>query len=724
MSSKSHPPEQSNEQEQERLLSEFSYPTYEDWYNAAVELLKGASFEKKLLTPTYEGITLRPLYREHDLEGVSHTASFPGFAPYVRGNRVDGHKTQPWDVAQEIPYGRPQEFNRALRNDLTAGQTAVNLILDSASQQGHDPDHAPPEEIGGGGVSLTTSEDLERALDGVDLEQTPLLIDAGESAIAVTALLAAHLHKQGKSLQKLRGGIGLDPLHTWITTGTLPYPLEIAYKKMAGLTHWAKTHAPRLTTITVQGLAYHNSGASAVQELACVLTTAVEYLREMQAVGLTVDDVAPRMRLVMAVGTSYFMEIAKLRATRLVWAKAVKAFGGNEASQKSPIHVRTSSWNKTVHDPYVNMLRTTVEAFAGTTGGCESMHVSCFDEPIGPPDDFSRRIARNTQLILHEEAHVTDAIDPAGGSWYVEALTDAIARNAWQLFQDIERQGGMAQALQHGFPQEQIARTAAQRKEHLSTRHDVLIGTTMHPNVEEQLIPPRYPEDADLATDRAREIANYRIAQGAAIESLVTEKLSKILNTSPAVLLEAAIEAVTAGATLGDIEHALRVGQEASPTIPPLNIHRGAEIFEALRAATDAYTAKTGARPAIFLANMGPIPQHKARADFSISFFEVGGFEMLNNNGFLSVDEAAQAAIASGAPAVVICSTDDTYPDLVPPLTQSLKAAKPEIIVILAGYPQEHLESFRAAGVDEFIHRRTNLYDVLVKLMKRLGILA
>ena len=709
---------------QPRLLSEFQYPTYEEWQEAAVKLLKGAPFEKKMYTKTYEGITLQPMYMQKDMEGVSYTDSMPGFAPYVRGNKTSGYKIEAWEVAQEIPYGTPEEFNKAIKHDKENGQTTVNMILDKAAQHGADPDNAQAGEVGKSGVSIATIDDLEKALDGIDLEKTPIFIQAGSAAVSIAALLASLLEKQGKSLEKLRGSISTDPLGTLAIEGTLPHSLETAYKKMAALTNWAKNSAPQIKTIAIQGSPYHNSGSSAVQELAFVIATGVEYLREMQKAGLSIDEIAQRIQFTFSLGTNYFMEIAKLRAARLVWAKIIKAFGGNDTSQKMTIHARTALWNKTIHDPYVNMLRTTVESFAGVVGGCESMHVGCFDEVVRIPDEFSRRISRNTHTILKEETHLNEIIDPAGGSWYVENLTDEIARKAWELFQNIEKQGGMTKALQAGFVQEQLKQTAEKRAANLSTRKDVFVGTNMFPNLGEKPLELRECDYETLQKNRSGDITNYRITQGADIESTLTEKLSKLLKTAPTGIMETAIEAVSSGATLGNVEKALHSAEEILPNVEAVNIHRGTEMFEALRAATEAYLAKTGSRPQIFMANMGPIPQHKARADFSVGFFEVGGFEMLKNDGFATADDAADAAIQSGAPAVIICSTDATYPELVPPLTQKIKAANPDTTIILAGYPKDSIEAFKEAGVDEFIHIRANLYQILVNLMKKLGILA
>jgi methylmalonyl-CoA mutase len=595
------------------------------------------------------------------------------------------------------------------------GQTAVNLVLDHAGLAGLDPDQAQEGSVGAGGVSIASVKDLAAALQGIDLTSNPVLATTGTTAMPFAALLAALAQQQGTSLANLQGWVQMDPLGVLAQDGSLAHSLEQAYDEMAQMTAWAEQEAPALQTIAVQSYPYHNSGGNAIQELAFVLATGVEYLRALQERGLSSESAAPRMGFGFAVGTHFFMEIAKLRAARLLWAQVVEAFGGSPEAQKMRLHMRTSTWNKTVYDPYVNMLRTTVEAFAGSMGGGNSMHVAPFDEILRQPDEFSRRIARNTQLILQQECNFNRLIDPAGGSWYIESLTDQLARAAWGLFQEVEKQGGMLKALQAGFPQSQVAEIAKKRADALASRKDVLLGTNMYPNLFEKNLDPRTPDFAALRKERAAQVTHEAAAQ---------EKLSAMGQASGAARMQAAIAAAQAGATLGEITGALRGAGAAAPSIEPLRLHRGSEPFEALRKASEAYRDQHGKRPQVFLANMGPLVQHKARADFTTGFLEVGGFEMIRPEGFETPEAAAQAAIDSGAQVVVICSTDDTYPDLVPPLTQQIKAASADITVLVAGYPADQVETHKAAGVDDFIHLRANCYEMNAKLQQKIGVSA
>ncbi len=700
------------------LFDAFDAPSVEQWQEETVAALKGIPYEK-LHTRTYEGVTLQPIYRRADAAGIAHQHTLPGKPPYVRGATASGYLEAPWLVAQGISAGSPAAFNKALRHDLERGQAAVNLAVDAATRAGLDPDQARAEQIGADGLSIAIADDFATALDGVELAKTPIFVQTGTSAFALGALLAAAVQRQGAAPMQLSGCLGSDPLGQLASAGQLPCSLSRAYDEMAELTAWAQINAPKLDTIVVDGSATHNGGGNAVQELAFALATGVEYLSAMQARGIDIDTTASHMRFVFALGGNFFMEVAKLRAARLLWSQIVAAFGGSDEAQKMTIHAQTARWNKTAIDPYVNMLRVTTEAFAGAVGGVGSMAVAPFDDVVRPADEFARRIARNTQLVLQSETNVGRVIDPAGGSWYVEQLTDQLARDAWSLFQDIEGQGGMLAALEAGSPQAQIAETAAKRTANLETRRDVLVGANMYPNLTE------IPLEVVGTDAEARAFVEQRLAQMA--EQRKADQpisLSTPADAEPGMLMVQAIAAAEAGATLGQLSQALRGDgtDTETPTIVPIPQARIAEPFEALRAAANRFAERTGAAPRVFLANMGPLAQHKPRADFTTGFLAVGGFECDSPPGFETPEEAADAALAAGAEAVVICSTDATYPEIVPPLVARIKASRPEMMVLLAGYPREQVEAFKAVGVDEFIHIRANCYAINRLLQEETGI--
>jgi methylmalonyl-CoA mutase len=695
-----------------RLLAEFTPPTAEAWRAEAERTLNGKPLEK-LVTQTYEGITVQPIYRQDDAAGVPYLDSLPGFAPYLRGAGVAAPN---WLICQEIPYGSAAAFNEAIRHDLERGQTAIQLTPDRATQQGQDPDEAAMDDVGREGLSISTIDDLATALAGLDLARAPLFVGAASATMPLAALLFAMLKKEGYAIEDLRGNLDMDPLGVLAQTGKSPCVLPASYDMMAHLLRWSVARAPQMGVIAVHGKPYGNAGAGALQEIAFLVATGLEYIRAMQARGLTVDDVAPRMRFVFTIGPNYFMEVAKLRAARVVWAKVIKALGGRAASQRMSLHARTTRLNKTTTDPWVNILRTTVETFAGAAGGAEAIHTGHFDETAGLPDEFSRRLARNTQLILQNEAHLTRVLDPAGGSWYVEKLTDEIGRGAWVNFQQIEAQGGMLTAVRQAFPQEQVARTAAERAKNVAVRKDSLVGTNRYPNLQETPPEPMVVDLAALHQARSEDIIAYRGRRGPE----VAMKIEALRQAESATVMDAAIEAALAGATVSELARALWPAAAQAETVTPLATVRLAEPFEGLRHFAASYAAQNGARPAVFLANIGPLADHKPRADFSADFFQVGGFKIISSPGSNSPEAAAAAAIQSEAPIVAICGKDEVYPAVVPPLARALKSARPEIKVILAGLPKEHLDGFRQAGVDEFIHLRADLVAILTALQQEL----
>ncbi|AOS44863.1 Methylmalonyl-CoA mutase [Lacunisphaera limnophila] len=703
------------------LFAEFPPPAPTDWRRLAEESLEGAPFDKKLVTRTPEGIDLQPIYTRADAGYAA--GEWPGLPPFGRGADALGARAQSWRVCQELPYGVPEEFNAALLMDLNRGQNAVNLIFDIATRLGLDPQEARPGEVGGCGLSLATLDDLVRALRGVDLAAVPVYAPAGVSALPITAMFVAALAEQGKPASVLHGGILSDPYSEWLGGGVLPCQLASAFDDMAAVTDWAARSGSALRTVGVAANHWADAGGSAVHELAFGLATGVDYLRALGDRHITAGRAAPRFLFTFSSGSHFFMEVAKFRAARLLWARAVTAAGAPAESARMVCHARTSLWNKTALDPHVNLLRTTTEAFAAVIGGCASLHVAPFDECHKVPDDFSRRLARNIQLILAEECQLGRVVDPAGGSWYVESLTRQLAAKAWAQFQEVEKRGGMAAAIRAGYPQETVDRLAAERLTAVESRRDGIIGTNLHPNLKERAPESNLPDYDELAARRIRQVAAYRQATPCERDVEVMSRLDQLLTATPATKMKLLTDAFAHGATLGEVGKVLGIGRTAETMVPRLRSRRRSEPFEALRRRADAFATNTGARPSVFLANFGPRKQHAARADFTAGFFAAGGFEAKSNPGFDTPQAAAAAAQAAGARLVVICSTDETYPALVPVLAGLLKAGPNPPQVVLAGLPAtpELQQQYRQAGVDEFIHIRANCAQLLSRFQEKLG---
>ena len=698
-------------------LDEFTPPTYEEWKEACITLLKGAPFDKKMYTKTYEGITFDPMYFRKDTEDILPKDSFPGMGDYLRGAQPSGYVGKPWGIAQACDETLPEENNELLRHEQEKGSTIYHIKLDSASLKAEDvrKASAPGDE----GVSVTTLDDMHTLLDGLQLDKYPVYLYAGESALPMLSLFAGALKASGQDLTKIRGIVGADPLGELTAKGKNSKDLESLYCDMAKCAKWAVKHAPGLKTVFVRSDVYSRGGANDVQESAYTLATAVAYLRALLERGLTIDEAAGQIMFGFSMGANFFLQIAKLRALRPLWAQIVEAFGGSKEAQRMHIHARPALFFKTVYDPYVNMLRNTTEIFSGVVGGVDSFESSPFDEPIRKGDEFSRRIARNVQIILQEEFGLLQPIDPAGGSWAVETLTKQMKEKVWAEFQVIEGKGGMLAALQEGYPQSEIAAILAARFKAAETRKDRIVGNNMYPNMTETLLDPR-PEDVE--ENKKQRTAQVEAYLADIDEAFKTEKL-KALQNGEGCLVSLAIEAAQAGATTAEIAAAF-AGKE-SETVTAIAPHRWSERFEALRKTTEAYKAEHNDNVKIFLANMGPIPQHKARADFTTGFLQVGAFEVLGNNGFSTVEEAAQAAKESGADAVVICSTDATYPEIVPQLAPKLHEVLPRATVFLAGAaPKDLLETYNEAGIDEYISVKANCYKILQLLQQKKGMIA
>ncbi len=704
-----------------RLQDDFQSPSYDEWRKKVEIDLKGAPFEKKLITKTYEGINLQPIYTRKDIENLPQTDDVPGYSNLIRGTKVSGYVGKSWDVCQELPYGDAEEFNAALKSDLQRGQNSINVKLDTATKLGLDSDYAKKEEVGNGGLAISALKSITRAFDGIELEKYPLYIQAGFNSVPMLMALAAYLKKEGKEISALKGAVEADPLGYLVENGEMPVSFEFAMNKMKLAAEWTKKNATGLKTISVSGIPYGNGGASAVQELAYVMATAVEYIEQLLERGLAIDEIAQSMRLSFNVGPFYFMEIAKFRAARVLWANIMDAYGASEESKKVLIHAKTSVGNQTAYDPYVNMLRTTTEAFSAVVGGIDSLHTNPFDETFSVPNEFSRRISRNVQILLSEESHMDKLIDPAGGSFYVEKLTDEVANAAWTEFQTIQEKGGMFKALQENYPQDAIKEVVAARKKNIDKRKDAIVGNNMYANPKEEKIAPKKADTEALYQKRAEFLQKYRVAGDAEKHKPILEKLNSLVGKDDVSLIETGINAFVEGATLGEIASALKAANGKTVAIEKVEIFKLTAEFEALRDASKAFEEKTGAKPKLFLANMGHVRQFKPRADFARGFFEVAGLDIIYTNGFETPEEAAKAAIESGAKAVCVCSTDDTYPEIVPGLAKSLKEQDSEITLILAGYPKDQIEAHKASGVDEFIYLGCDAYNLLAGLMTKIG---
>jgi len=689
------------------LLDDFQVPDLDQWHDEVVRLLKGAPFAKKMFTKTLENVTVGPMYTAADNLDLPWSENLPGQWPNLRGSKAAAG----WLIAQELPLPTVEEFNNALRSDLRRGQNAVNLVLDKAGLGGLDPDQADAQFVGAGGTSVASFADFEVAFDGVDLESTPIFVQAGSAALPVMSLLLAMLEKQGRNPGNLSGCLGSDPVYGLAEEGQLPLALSRLHDELAVISKGAAAKAPDLETMPVHEDPWHDGGADSALSLALVLASAVQKLRAMEERGLEPELAAARIQFHLVMGTDFFMEIAKVRALRLLWSDLLAAAGCPEAASEARVHARTSRRTQTRLDPHVNMLRVTTQAMSAVFGGVDSLHVSPFDELDSLPDEFSRRTARNVQLVLAHECHFDQVQDPAGGSWYVEKLTAELAEQTWSIFQEVEAAGGIIECLESGWVQERVAASAELRLNRLSTRRDVMVGTNQYPNPQEKTRENRSADLENLKTRRTEAMNRQRTSGDQEQHMLVLGRLEKIMDASSEDLLPLMIDAAAHGATLGELTGILRHDTQPDCSNVQIPLRRDAEPFENLR----HLVSTLGDRKNVFVACLGDVARYMPRLDFTRGFFQVGGFNTIEEGFFTSAAEAVKAAEGSGV--VVLVGLDTTYDELGSETVKGLQALSPPPKVIMAGGSAAQHEE-----LDFSINARSNILEVLEKLAESLGV--
>lgn len=690
------------------LTPEFPPATELAWRSVVEKALKGADFDKKLTTRLYDGITLQPLYTQdsctQDSAGaVGDSAGFPGQAPFTRGTRALGSRTPEqdgWDIRQEFRHPDVRQVSKEVLDDLECGVSSVALRLDAAAHAGLDPDTDEADGLAGvDGIMIATADDLDTALAGVLLDICPVSLTAGAGAVVAAAMLSEVWVKRGVTAEIARGAFNIDPLGTLASTGWLPQGLDKSLADMAAVAARTARDFPMVTAVGVSGTPWSDAGASDAQELGCCLATGVAYLRALTAAGLDIDTACRQIGFTLPIGTDFFSGIAKVRAARLLWAQVAIACGASAEAAKMVIHAETAGRILSQRDPWVNMLRVTVSSFAAGVGGADSVAAAPFEAALGLPTAFSRRIARNIQIILQEESHLAKVVDPAGGSWFIETLTRQLAERAWDEFQSIEKAGGMAAVLQDGTLAAALEKTWADRRANIARRKDQITGVNEFPNLSEA------PVDVAPA-DRAL------LRRGMAARLKHVER-SAVLNS-----VDDLYNAARTG-TIGGLTAALG----GTPLrIEPLPVHRFAEDFEALRDASDEMAAVNGARPSVFLANMGRVSQHTARATYARNFFEAGGIEAIGNDGFDSAEAAAAAFRLSGATIACLCGSDDQYEGGAAALLSALKAAGATRLYVAGRPSTDARAAYDAAGATDYIFVGCDALATLTAVHRHLGV--
>lgn len=673
------------------LTKIFPYPSFEDWKTEAEKLLKGAPFDKIMKTNTCEGISLNAIYNEEDIQNIPYLDSKPGFFPFVRGTSVAKKVVQGWDVQQELDVKSIEEWNQILLKDLYKGQNSFRLKLDRASALGKKITEASDSDFYNNGLPVYNYSDFSKALKDISLENISFDIEAGCSVLPVYLMLKKFCTDNNINPQSLKGSVAGDFVKHLVEDGTLPGSMKQLLDELAEVTKAVVAENSGLKTILIDLSVWNESGSSAVDDLAIMVATVSFYASEMLERGLDINAIFSKMTFIFSVNTNLFMEISKLRAARYIFAKLAEAYGVSEENAKMRMHVKTSIYTKTVFDPWVNILRTSTEAFSAVVGGCDSLNVTPFDCIIGQSDEFSRRIARNQQIILLEEAHLNAVNDPAGGSYFVEALTYELIKKSWNYFLEIEEKGGIIQGLQSGSIQDKVNQSHQIRINSAETRKDVIVGTSTFANLQEKKI----------------EKENLKIIKPVSLGN-VNEKLSLEINQLIDKIDKMSID---------NFVSALRETQDILKIVS-MPKRRLAETFEDLRNKIE----KIQPRPEVFVANIGKTVKNKPRVDFALGFFEPAGFNCSTNDGFDTVEEALATVLNSQAKVIVLSSTDDKYPEVVPVFAQRLKEEAPDKVLVLAGYPKEHIESFTNAGVDFFVYMRLNVVQTIKEIIRKAGL--
>ncbi len=690
------------------MAGDFPTQHYAEWRSAVNKALKGAPFEKKMVSRTYEEIALQPLYTRQDWPAMGDPSGFPGMQPFTRGFGASGVGAEGWCVRQEHVEPDLRVANAAILADLKGGVTSFLVRLDQAARSGFDPDRASPTLIGVDGVMAYARADFDLLMERVPLDSVPIALAAGSQFLSAAALLASLWQQRNVSRDQAKGAFNADPLGALATTGALPMPVEKSLAHMADLAAYTARNWPGVTAVGVDTTPYYEAGATESQDLACAIATGVAYLRAMTAAGLDVNTACQQISFTLPVGCDFFLSMAKLRAARKLWARVTESCAATPTA--ALIHARTTERMMTRYDPWVNMLRITTAACAAGLAGANSITMLPFDHALGQQSDFARRIARNSQIILREESSLTQVIDPAGGSWYVERLTEELAHAAWGVFQDIEKAGGMAAALCGGVLAEHMDSVWRVREKNIAHRSDPLTGLSEFPNIAETL--PRHSS----STKREYLIEQARVTlpanRVAAAETLRGIQLGSITAT--------VVAAIAKEATIGSISTVL-TADAVHTRIQALPRRHFAESFEALRDAAVSYKTRTGTLPTIFLANLGPIAAHTVRATYAKNFFEAGGIQTLTNDGFIEADSCTSAFRDSGARIAILCSSDALYEKYVERMAPALKAAGCTLL-FLAGHPGDKKKAYMEAGVDDFIFMGCNVLASLRTTLSHLGV--
>src|SRR5713101_2383749 len=698
-------------------MADFPEKTLAEWRALAEKELGGKSIDA-LAWQTPEGISVKPLYTAADLETLETVGTLPGFPPYLRGPRATMYANRPWTIRQYAGFSTAEESNRFYRENLKAGQMGLSVAFDLATHRGYDSDHPRVVgDVGKAGVAIDSVEDMKTLFDGIPLDQMSVSMTMNGAVLPVLAGFIVAAEEQGVPQEKLSGTIQNDILKEFMVRNTYIYPPRPSMRIVADIIEYTARHMPRFNSISISGYHMEEAGATSVQELAFTLADGLEYVRAALSRGLEIDEFAPRLSFFFGIGMNFFMEIAKLRAARVLWARLMRQFAPqNPASLALRMHCQTSGVSLTEQDPHNNIIRTTLEALAGVLGGTQSLHTNSFDEALALPTPASARVARNTQLLLAEESGLPHVVDPLGGSFYVESLTHSIAAAAMALIDEVEALGGMTRAVESGMPGLRIEEAAARHQARTDRGEEIIVGVNKYRSDDSGEIDIL---DADNAAVRSAQIARLdrvRKSRDPARVRAALAALTEAAKNGAGNLLALAIEASRARATVGEISDALEAvftrHRAATPSVTGIygGQYQGDEAFRRIQREIEAFAREEGRRPRMLVVKLGQDGHDRGARVIATAFADIG-FDVDIGPLFQTPEEAARQAVENDVHIVGVSSQAAAHKTLVPALIEALKTEGADDILVVCGgvIPRRDYDFLKKAGVSAIYGPGTNI---------------
>ncbi|MDR2786911.1 MAG: methylmalonyl-CoA mutase [Candidatus Accumulibacter sp.] len=705
-----------------------------DWEAAAVKQVKSGGGLGALDWNTPDGVTVKPLYTKKDVESLRHADTLPGFAPFLRGPQPTMYAVKPWTIRQYAGFSTAEESNAFYRKALAAGGQGVSVAFDLATHRGYDSDNPRVlGDVGKAGVAIDSVEDMKILFDGIPLDKISVSMTMNGAVLPILAGYIVAAEEQGVSQAQLSGTIQNDILKEFMVRNTYIYPPKPSMRIIADIFQYTSAHMPKFNSISISGYHIQEAGANQAIELAFTLADGMEYVRTGIASGMDVDTFAGRLSFFWAIGMNFYLEIAKMRAARLLWWRIMKQF--NPRNQKSMMlrtHCQTSGWSLTEQDPYNNVVRTAIEALAAVFGGTQSLHTNALDEAIALPTEFSARIARNTQLIIQEETHICNVVDPWAGSYMMEKLTQDMADRAWGIIEEIEAMGGMTKAVESGWAKMQVETCSADKQARIDSGKDVIVGVNKYKLAKEDAI-----EILDIDNHAVREAQIARLKQirasrdTAAVEAALAA-LTKCAGTGEGNLLDLAVKAVRLRATVGEVSDALEKVftrfRATNQTISGVygGVVAGENDWERLKAEVEKFAGEEGRRPRVMIAKLGQDGHDRGAKVVATAYADLG-FDIDMGPLFQTPEEAARQAVENDVHAVGVSSLAAGHKTLLPALVEALKKEGADDIIVFAGgvIPAQDYDFLYEAGAKAIFGPGSRIEDsawrVLEEIRKALG---